>query len=501
MRLRTATWAALIPGWALFLLAVAWPTVALIGRSISEGAVPADGFGWSTRQLGLLWRSVWLSGVAAAMCLVLSLPVAYLIGQAGSLRRRPVLLALMTASLLCPPMVFSFGWERILPASFNPDLRCVAVWALWAWPIPAILIGTGWRREGARAYAAALLETTPMTAFLRIALPLMARHVAFGVLILFMLFFSDYGVPHACGLLVYATELLGWSSSSRFAIDTVWPAIPAIGITALVVVGLLLLGRSFARSADAGGAEAAPIGDRRTFPIALLVAFALSWVVPIGALLRFLRPPAVVLDALNIYGRDVAWSLGLAVLAAIASVLMGVSIAATPRARGIAITWTALFAALPGALVGEALIAAFQNPATSWLYDHWPIVALGYIARFGWIGLASAILVISRVGSDQIAQARTDGAGRLDLLRHIQIPMYGPTILGTIAVIVALSAAEVPVTSLIRVPSFSPLSLTIIEKFHRFEDGMMVALSLWLIAAGLVAGLIMSLILRRRSMT
>ena len=50
-----------------------------------------------------------------------------------------------------------------------------------------------------------------------------------------------------------------------------------------------------------------------------------------------------------------------------------------------------------------------------------------------------------------------------------------------------LSIAEVPTSSLLRVPGPAPIAHIIIEKFHRFEYGMLISLSLWLVFASLVA--------------
>ena len=199
--------------WMVFLSAMALPAVGLIARCIAQGQPPEGGFTISTRQLGLFWRSVWLSGVATCLALVLSIPGAYVIGRLPRhvlhrWRGLPLWSALLLAVLLCPPMVYSFGWDRLLPAGFPPELRCIGVWALWAWPIPALLIGGGWSRVGRRAHEAAVLVTSPPEAFLRVVVPLLLRYVGLSGLILFALFFSDYVVPHACGLLVYSTELL-----------------------------------------------------------------------------------------------------------------------------------------------------------------------------------------------------------------------------------------------------------------------------------------------------
>ena len=172
---RTVTSVLIAAGGAVFLLAFLWPTIALILGSAAPGQVPEGGFTFSWRQWRLLGQSEKLSGAATAVCLVLSLPGAFWIGQGRRLSRQPLVVASLFAVLLCPPMVYAFGWERLLPKNFDPHLRCVAVWALWAWPIPAWIIGAAWSRGGRTVFEAALLSTSPVRAFIHVALPALLR--------------------------------------------------------------------------------------------------------------------------------------------------------------------------------------------------------------------------------------------------------------------------------------------------------------------------------------
>ena len=71
-------------------------------------------------------------------------------------------------------------------------------------------------------------------------------------------------------------------------------------------------------------------------------------------------------------------------------------------------------------------------------------------------------------------------------------------LLGGACLVAALSLADITAISLVRVPSVGTISLTLIEKMHRFEEGMLVALSLWLASAALPPAALMALALRRR---
>ncbi len=505
-----------VTSWILFVAVMVWPAVALAGRCIVDGESPVGGFTFSSRQLGLLWRSVWLSGLATVLCLVVALPGAYVVGRVGRLSRRPLLTAMMMVLLLCPPMVYAFGWERLLPAAFNAHARCIGVWALWAWPIPATLIGAGWSRVAHGSHEAALLTTSPAGAFFRVALPALLRYVGLSALIVFILFFNDYGVPHACALLVFSTELLGWAVSSSRSIDTVWPSTLSVGVTALALLAMFAVWGRCAADEDAGNITALQHVRSRGLSLIAYGCFGVSWVLPMAALVVTISSPVVFVDAIRTYAADLAWSLGLGVLAGLTVVGMGLGLARTadfrvgqeinrlhekPVARFFrrpALVWAVAFGALPGALIGESLVAAYNYPLTWWVYDHWPIVALSYVARFGWIGLLTAALVIERSTPDLVDQAQTDGATGVSILGRIQIPMNWPVLLCGAGIVAAMSVADVATSSVVRVPSFSPIAHILIEKFHRFENGMLISLSLGLVVVALPAVLLLTVALRRR---
>ena len=486
--------------WAFFLLAIAYPTIALFARAIAQGEPPQDGFTFSMRQFGLLWRSAWLSAAATLACLVVALPGAFVVGRAGRLAFHPLIAASFMAIMLCPPMVYAFGWERLLPATFDAELRCVGVWAFWAWPIPALLIGSGWSRAGRSAHEAALLVTSPAGAFLRVALSVLSRHVCLAALIVFVLFFSDYGVPHACGLSVYATELLGWAASSSRMIDTAWPAIPSIAVTALALVVMFRLWRRCTLDRDAGAVGPARHGSSPILTTVAIACFTVSWLLPIGILVIKLGSIATMLEAFEIYGGDLASSLGVAIASGLAVVWMGLGVHGTRMLRTLGVAWAVMFGALPGALIGESLVAAYNHDALWWLYDHWPIVAICYVSRFGWIGILAAMLVSESSADDLIAQARTDGATGAAIWRYIRIPLSWPALLCTAGIVAVMAVADVAASSPVRVPGFSPIAHVIIEKFHRFEDGMLISLSLWLIAAAIPCVVLLVVALGRRNL-
>jgi ABC-type Fe3+ transport system permease subunit len=223
----------------------------------------------------------------------------------------------------------------------------------------------------------------------------------------------------------------------------------------------------------------------------------ISWLLPIGVLVAKLGSISKMLEAFQTYKVHLFMSLAVAGVSGLGAVWMGVGLQAIRPLRTIGTIWAVAFGALPGALIGEALVAAYNHEAMWWLYDSWPIVALCYVSRFGWIGVLAGMLVSESSARELIDQARTDGATGIAVWRHVRLPLYWPALLCAAGIVAVMALADVAASSPVRVPGFSPIAHVIIEKFHRFEDGMLISLSLWLIAAALPAIVLLIVSLRR----
>lgn len=492
---RNVLWGA---GGVVFVLAVAWPTLALVARCVADGQPPVDGFIITPRQWTLLVKSAALAVAAAAAAVAISIPGAYVIGSLGSgggRPHRPALAALLVAGLLFPPMVYVFGWQRLLPKGVPDEVQCVGIWALWAYPIPALLLGAGWSRLGRAAYHAALLDMAPAAAFCRVAVPMLAPYGLAALLILFVIFLGEYSVPHACSVLVYATELLGWSDQSPRVIDALWPSLPLVG---LILAAALAAAWAWGRRAPERAADAAdvPKGTAPVLTVLAALGCIASPVIPLVVLGVRLESPGVMAEALRTYGTELLQSLAVAGLSGILVAGMGVCVVARPRLRRPAVIWALAFGALPGALVGEAVLAAYQR--IPMLYENWPLVVLGYTARFAWIGVLAMWLASRAGGEDLAAQARTDGADEVGVAWRIHAAASWPILLFGACLAAAMALAELPASTLVRVPSVGLIAHVLVEKFHRFEEGMLIALSLWLAAAALPAAVLLAVIFHRQ---
>lgn len=461
--------------------AIIWPTLALFLRVTDElgdgGPRPVI---LSPRQLLLLGKSMALCATAALVSLGLSVPAAMLLSGARD-GARFVLIAIFSAVLLCPPMVYAFGWQRLVPAGIDGHLLCVFLWAAWAWPLAALILASGLRTHRT-AYESALLQAGQIPAMLHVLLPAV-RPFAFAALAaIFILFLGDYSVPHACGLIVYATETLGWAANSTRAIDTLAPALPGMAIVALGLAALAFL----SRRVRPGPADR-PIPAGAVPTVCTIALIAITWAVPLVALIWHLESIDAIFIAARTYAHDIAWTVLAAAAGGLCVCLLAIALAGLRRWQYAWAVWVILLGALPGALLGKALVTAYNRAAFGWFYDSWLIVSAGYVARFAWLSALVALLLARDLRSPLADQAAMDGAGRWSALLHIFLPTRLGLIAALVLIVVALSLGEAATTSLVRVPTFAPVSLVIIEKFHRLEDDMLISLSLLLVAVSLPA--------------
>lgn len=485
-------------GAAIWIAAIVVPLLALV-VDVATGPAPKGRWWLTSRQLVLLGKTVGLATVAAAVTVLVALPTVPAVCRIERRGGRGLIYLALVLPLLMPPYVFAFGWDRLLTPWMVRHLgdasgwaRAVLVWVSWAWPIPSMLVATGWRDAGHAAYQAALLDTHASAAFRRAALPVLAGHVATAAGLLWALFLIEYNAPHACSIQVFATELLAWAQASRHAVDVVARAAPLVGLVAVVVGLLLWRYRGSAAEDDRQEPAASLHGARGRSILPVLVVLGGLVVLPIGGLIGRLASWQSFQQLWLVYGGEILESLAIAAGVGVTAIWMGTWLASRARwrwLRGGGIAATVALGIMPAAIVGQTMVIAYRR--ADLVYDHWPVMILTQVARWGWIGWLAGWLVVRSTPVALTDQARTDGAA--ESTAEIAVGWRGQwmTLAAAAAVIAALSLGEVAAMSIVRPPGIGWIAQTLMEKFHRFEDQMLVTISLVLACAplpGLILG-------------
>ncbi len=457
------------------------PSVATAPMGLA--ATSSGGFAWS-----LFCKSAGLAALGATAAFVLAIPGIVLVGSSANASHFGFVASLIMAPLIIPPMVIALG-VRAWVGGIS-EIRCILVWALWCWPIAALLVGGAWSRRGHQLYEVALLNGSKLGALRTVLTSVLIRPIAGGWLLLFALFLGDYSVPHGCDMIVYATALLSEATSSPYPVGTVIASLPLlIPMLVAIAVAYVVGTRGAADANDESAKTQSQVSIRIVALVFIIVA--LATLVPVYGLVKDIELGKAIALTWELYRADVAYSIVTALVAGVIIIWMGTCVAASATLRRVAPLLILAWAVIPGALIGEAVVAAYL-PFDA-VYSHWSLTVIGYVARFGWMGVLFAYVAVKQTDESTVGAAMVDGASPGLAVCRVTLANHWPTMCAGVLIAAAMSLAEVATTSLTRVPMFSPVSLILIEKFHRFEDDILAALCILLLVAAIPGIALLSL--------
>ena len=437
-------------GAGVFALAVVYPFVAVVWTCLADGAAPADGWGFTERQLSLSGTTLKLALPAAGLGLLLALPVAGALGAARRAARQWLLWGLVICPLLLPPTVLAFGWTRLVAGlGWTPpgELLCVWSWASWLWPVPAVLLGTGWAAAGRAAYESALLDSGRWRAFATAALPALGGHLLAAAGIMLVLCCADYNVPHACNLQVYATELLAWATNYPAPVNVLWRSVPLVALLVLLALGVWACWRRWRAASSVTDMSLSP-REVRGWPAWCVVLLLVAG--PQIGLLSHLESPAAFSVLGRTYGLEITASLGLALAGGLIAILTGLAASTWNRLARLGAVLLLVVGFLPGALFGKALAAGYVHCPP--VYDHWPILVFAYVGRFAWIGVLAGWLTRDAGTAELERTARLEGAGPEQVFWRVRVGLHWPVFVCAWLAAGGLCLSELPAASQVALP-------------------------------------------------
>lgn len=276
-------------GWLVVFFAV--PTLLVFVLSFKPTDLTGGvGSGWTLdtwRSLAnpsypvIIWRTVWLSTLATALCLGFGIPVAYWIARLDERWRNRVLL-LIILPFWTNFLIRIFAWRTLL----HPDgyVKSIAVWLGWAepntqllyndWAILLVLVYTHLPFAILPLYAAAekfdftLLDAardlgaSRWRAFRGVFLPGIRVGLITAFLIVFIPALGSYAIPAIVG--GPTSEMIGNKIAQRATTDRNLPHAAALGAVLSVVIFVPLVAAAALRRRNghtAGPAPAIPGGQ------------------------------------------------------------------------------------------------------------------------------------------------------------------------------------------------------------------------------------------------
>ncbi len=459
---------------AIVLVAILPPLVA-VGRELGA-AGGALGLLGSARLWRLFLRSIALSGAITGLAVLVGVPLGVLFARAAFPFRR-VLFAAHASAMFLPPFLPALGWFHLFGRDglvgsdfttrlFFSELGVVLVLAGCFTPVVTALTALGVSGIDASLEEAARVAAGPWRAAALVLVPCASPVIALAGIVVFSLAFSELGVPMFLRVDVYPAVVFSRLGGMDFA-----PGEAAVFVLPLVLVALALLGldRHFAGQraiAGLGGRRAPhePLFVGRPWLTAVAVVAAALPLAPVVALAVHAAAGGG-LSRLDRWIGEAPWN-GLRASALSAFVMAGVALVlghALARRRRAGVLLDAVLTLafiLPSSILGVGIIAAWNHPATNWVYGSHAVLVVGFVARYSVVATRTFAGAVLQVPESLEEAARTVGAGYLRRLRLVaQIARHG--LLGALVLGLVFALRDLETAALFYPPGGEPLTVRI----------------------------------------
>jgi iron(III) transport system permease protein len=469
----------------------------------------------SPRLWSLLTTSLLRAAAITGAALAVGVPLGLVVARTDAPGRRACIALHLLPGLL-PPYLLALGWfhwvgrtgffgsEPSATLLFG-EVGVVAVLALAFAPVATTLTALGaWGMDGALEEAARVVAS-PGRVLLRIVLPAAAPAIALAALLIFVLAVSELGVPMFLRVDAYPAAVFARLGGIDYAPgEAVALVLPLAG----VALALLAVERQLVTSRDhavlgLGGSthEPLPLGRwRGPAALALGLAGALG-VAPLAALALRAAQGGGFAELPRWVGGSFGTSLTTSAAAATAILLLGLPLALAGGRSGRAARLPDALAVLafvtPPAVLGVALIQAWNRPATSWVYGSVAIVVLAFVARYAAVGLRTCASVLGQSSPRLEESAAVLGSGYLRRLVLLLVPLHARGLVAAWLLVLAFCLRDLESAILVYPAGHEPLTVRIFTLEANGPEAVVAALAC--AHAGLIALLLLSLGLLARS--
>lgn len=491
-------------------------------------------------------NSLLLAASTAIFASLLGTVVAYFLALTD-IPARGWLWALVWLILIAPSFLLAQGWELlldpgglthallggILTRTLLSPVGVMLVLSLKLFPFSTVAVASALEGLGQDVvHAARLSGAGSLEVWRRVLLPLIFPAVLAGGLIVFAEVLSDFGIA----------ATLAQTASFPLATFAIYAALETFPVnfseaaaTSLLLVASVTVAQMFQRYVSGRRSYATRWGGNKTLvPVTLgrrrwvalsaavaliVVAFGIpagttvmasflpsgaGGVITTGAHWTFANYRAAwrVPYGAGSFVRSLAYGLAAASLGIFATLVISLAWRrrSTWLTTGLQIFLTTAIA-VPGIVLGAGYIFMWNAPLLRELQVYGTPVMLGLAYVAGGLPYAVRVVTgsIAQVPGGAVDAARMSGAGLLQQMRYIIVPMLRDTWLRVWLMLFTGVIFELPVSQLLYPPGEPTLAVSIVHQFHATEFGLGASLTVMSTAAAGTVALGISAILNRRA--
>ncbi|HEV8321818.1 MAG TPA: ABC transporter permease subunit [Myxococcota bacterium] len=494
--------------------AVLVPLVSLAAGVFARDGAAAFAVLGSPRVRTLFARSLALAAAATVLALAAGLPLGLWLGRA-TFRGRRVVLLVHAFPLFLPPFLVALGWFHLLGRTgarvllFGPAGVGAVLGFAFA-PLVTALVALAVEAVDPALVDAARAVARPARVATHVLLPLAWPAAALGGLVVFVLAFSELGVPLFLGVTVYPAEVFVRLAAFGNLAEATALCVPLVAVGWLVLVLERALGaRPLAALGLRSGLRAppppaaAPRGRRLARAAALSLALAPA-LLPLAGLAWRAAAGHAFAHLGGRLGDSVATSLaagaaGATAITALALVL-GHAVVRRRRVAAVADALAVLGFVVPATVLALGLVAAWNRPATRLVYGSLAILVLGFVARYAVVGVRTFAVAVAQASPHLEEAAAAHGGSYLQRLARIVVPLHARGAVAAWLLAFLFCLRDVETAILYYPPGRDPLPVRIFALEANGGDALVAGLSLVQVAltAAALAAVAALLLVRRR---
>ena len=488
----------------------------------------------------LAGNTILLASAVASASVLVAAPFAFLLVRTDLVGRK-FFGMLLLALLFMPLYLQAAAWQAALGvqgwfalATGGPVLLegwrgAIAIHILAAIPWVVGIVGVGLSLAEPELEEEAMLDATPGQVFTRVTVRRAASALTAAFLWVAIATTGEMTVTDLFQVRTYAEQLYTEFALGDSLGAAPWNIVPSvIAILWMIVAGLLVASRLIPPDHFTPQRQSPVFRLGRWRATVSLLAFIIVGLlvgIPIGSLVSkagtivtreahgFVRSWSVdqclqmVLGSPARFSHELGWSLVTASLAATAAVMVSLPLAWSARRGGwrAAPAWLTigLGLALPGPLIGLAIIACFNVPGWPWLlrlYDH-SISAVWIAETVRALPLCTLVLwyALRTVAADSLDSAILEGAGPFGRFIYIVLPQRWPAVAAAWLIALATAWGELSASILVVPPGVTTLPVRIFGLIHYGVDDQVAGVSLAIMAGFFGIAIMLAAVVRLAS--